>query len=191
MAAIPTAAAPTMTLAFHDTPAAMPDADETDAPVAVLAPRHYQERALAVFEDAELLLSAILPDARVEHVGASAIPGAYSKGDVDLCVAVPQDGFHEALGVLGEAGFTIRAGTPRTEPSCLLDAPASDMPLAVRLVEAGSRHESFTTFRDALRADATLLARYNAIRIEAGPRGAAAYRSAKDEFIRGVLKTRG
>ncbi len=179
-----------MTLALHDTPTTTPDA-ATAAPVVVLAPRHYQERAIAVFEDAELLLSAILPDARVEHVGASAIPGAYSKGDVDLCVAAPQDGFHEALGVLGEAGFSIRAGTLRTEQLCVLDAPASDVALSVRLVDAGSGRDAFTTFRDALRADPTLLARYNAVRIEAAPRGAAAYASAKDDFIRGVLAAQG
>ncbi len=167
------------------------DVDGSPRAVAVLAPRHYQERALAAFADAQLLLSAILPGARVEHVGASAIPGAYSKGDVDLCVAVPQDGFREALGVLGEAGFTLRAGTPRTEQHCLLDAPAGDVPLAVQLVESGPALASFTGFRDALRADPTLLARYNAIKIEAGPLGDAAYRAAKDEFIREVVSRTG
>jgi GrpB-like predicted nucleotidyltransferase (UPF0157 family) len=180
-----------MTLAIHDSQAATLDADEARRPVDVLAPRHYQERAIAAFEDMQLLLSAILPDARVEHIGASSIPGAYSKGDVDLCAAVPQGGFHEALGVLGEAGFTIRVGTPRTEHLCLLDAPAGDIPLAVQLIESASRFESFVAFRDALRADPTLLARYNAIKIEAGPLGEAAYRGAKDEFIRGVLAMRG
>ena len=42
-------------------------------------------------------------------------------------------------------------------------------------------------FRDALRADPTLLARYNALKIEAGPRGAAAYADAKARFIAETL----
>ena len=87
---MPLPLAPIMTLAISDTQAATPDTDR-DAPVALLAPRHYQERAVAAFEDAQLLLSAILPDARIEHVGASAVPGAYSRGGVDLCVVVPRD----------------------------------------------------------------------------------------------------
>ena len=184
---MPLPLAPIMTLAISDTQAATPDTDR-DAPVALLAPRHYQERAVAAFEDAQLLLSAILPDARIEHVGASAVPGAYSRGGVDLCVIVPRDGLREALGVLGEAGFALRPGAPRSEQQCTLDAPDGDNPLTVHLVETGSRFEAFTRLRDALRADATLLARCNAIKIDAAARGEAAYRVAKTEFIRGVVR---
>lgn len=175
-----------MTLAISDTQATTPGTDR-NAPVALLAPRHYQERAVAAFEDAQLLLSAILPDARIEHVGASAIPGAYSRGGVDLCVVVPRDGLREALGVLGEAGFALRPGAPRSEQQCTLDAPEGDIPLAVHLVEAGSRFTAFIRFRDALRADAALLASCNAIKIDAAARGEAAYRVAKAAFIRGVV----
>jgi len=175
-----------MSQAFLDT---QPDGliDPSAVAVQVHAPRQYQERALAAFEDAELLLGAILPEARIEHIGASAIPGAYSKGDVDICVAVPRDRFLEALGVLGEAGFTLREGTLRTEQLCMLDAPDSEVPLAVQLIEAGSRYEFFMRFRDALRDDATLVARYNALKIEAAPYGADAYRAAKSSFIHDVL----
>jgi GrpB-like predicted nucleotidyltransferase (UPF0157 family) len=161
--------------------------DPRVAPVDVRAPRQYQDQARAAFEDAELLLGAILPEARIAHVGASAIPGAYSRGGVDVCVAVPRDGFLEALAVLGEAGYTLRAGTPRTEQLCTLDAPAGDVALAVRLIEAGSRHESFLRFRDALRDDATLVARYNALKLQAAPYGRDAYRDAKSRFIGTVL----
>lgn len=175
-----------MNPAFLDT---QPDGlVDMEAPaVRVHAPRQYQERALAAYEDAELLLAAILPDARIEHVGASAIPGAYSRGDVDVCVVVPPDRWREALGVLGEAGFTLRPGTLRTEQACTLDAPGSDVALGVLLVDAGTRHDHFVRFRDALRDDATLVARYNALRLEAAERGAAAYRAAKARFIHEVL----
>lgn len=176
-----------MTLASADTQDALLDAGDP-APVAMLAPRDYQARAVAAFEDAELLLSAILPEARISHVGASSVPGAYSKGGVDLCVAVPIDGFMEALGVLGEAGFAIRPDTSIGEQLCVLDAPSDGgVPVSVQLIESGSRFESLVTLRDALRADASLLASYNAIRIDAARRGAHAYRVAKGAFIRGVV----
>jgi GrpB-like predicted nucleotidyltransferase (UPF0157 family) len=187
MATIPTHRRPsTMTLAFLDT---QPDSLDPAGAAAIelLAPRHYQSRAVSAYEDAELLLTAILPDARVEHVGAAAIPGAYSRGGVDVCVAVPRETFEEALGVLGEAGFTIRAQAPRTEPQCVLDAPAADVALALRLTGSGPRFERFVRFRDALRDNAALLARYNAIRIAAAAQGKAAYREAKAEFIERVL----
>ena len=175
-----------MSLAFPDVQGARLEADTAES-IAVLAPRHYQDRATTAYEDAELLLSAILPDARIEHVGASAIPGAYSRGGVDVCVAVPHEAFDEALGVLCEAGYVQRAQSDADERRAALSAPQSDVALTLQLIESGSRHEALMRFRDALRADATLLARYNAIKIEAGPLGSAAYRDAKGRFIAGVL----
>jgi GrpB-like predicted nucleotidyltransferase (UPF0157 family) len=178
-----------MSLAFPDVQGTRPEADAA-AIVALLAPRHYQDQAMAAYEDAELLLSAILPDARIEHVGASAVPGAYSRGGVDVCVAVPREAFDEALGVLCEAGCVPRS--PRSQDDgadrlAMLVAPNAGVPVLLRLIESGSGHESLMRFRNALRGDATLLARYNAIRIDAAALGGAAYADAKRSFIAGIL----
>ncbi len=133
-----------MSLAFPDVQGTRLEADARET-VAVLAPRHYQEVATAAYEDAELLLSSILPDARIEHVGASAVAGAYSRGGVDICVAVPRDAFDEALGVLCEAGYVQTS--PRThdhgqDRQATLAAPHADVPLTLRLIESGSRHDA-------------------------------------------------
>lgn len=178
-----------MALAFPDVQGTSVRADARE-PVTVLAPRHYQEVANAAYEDAELLLSSILPDARIEHVGASAIPGAYSRGGVDICVAVPPDAFDESLGVLCEAGYLQRPrhGAEADDRWAALVAPHGEVELTLQLIESGSAHESLMRLRDALRADATLLARCNAIKIEAGPQGGAAYADAKARFFVDVLK---
>jgi GrpB-like predicted nucleotidyltransferase (UPF0157 family) len=157
--------------------------DASSEAIPVLAPGRYQEVATAAYEDAELLLSSILPDARIEHVGASAIAGAYSRGGVDICVAVPRDAFDEALGVLREAGYVLRSQDEADDRWAALAAPHGAVPLTLQLIESGSRHESLMAFRDALRGGPALLARYNALKIEAGPLGAAAYDGAKARFI--------
>ena len=175
-----------MSLAFPDVQGARPEADARDF-VTVLAPRHYQEVAVVAYEDAELLLSAILPDARIEHVGASAVPGAYSRGGVDVCVAAPREAFDEALGVLCEAGYVLRSVDDGADRHATLAAPHGDVPLTLRLIESGSAHESLMRLRDALRADPTLLSRCNAIKIEAGPLGAGPYADAKAAFFAEVL----
>jgi len=175
-----------MSLAFPDVQGTRVQADARDT-VPVLAPRHYQEVANAAYEDAELLLSSILPDARIEHVGASAIPGAYSRGGVDVCVAVPPDSFDEALGVLREAGYVPRSQPGADPRRAALAAPHGAVALTLQLIESGSTHESLVRFRDALRGDATLLARYNAIKIEAGPHGGPTYEGAKKRFFAAVL----
>ena len=175
-----------MSLAFPDVQDLHHDADAPQS-VTVLAPRQYQEVATAAYEDAELLLSSILPDARIEHIGSSAIPGAYSRGGVDVCVAVPRDAFDEALGVLGEAGYLQRAHADGEHRWAALVAPHGDVPVTLQLIESGSRHESLMRFRDTLRGDPTLLSRYNALKIEAGPQGGHAYGGAKARFIADVL----
>jgi len=175
-----------MSLAFQDVHGTHLEADASDF-VTVLAPRDYQDVAIAAYEDAELLLTAILPDARIEHVGASAVPGAWSRGGVDICVAAPLGTFDEALGVLGEAGYLRRSLDDGADRRALLAAPDAAVPLTLRLIETGSAHESLMRVRDALRADISLLARYNAIRVEAGPRGGAAYARAKAAFFIDVL----
>ena len=178
-----------MSLAFPDVQGARLEADARES-IAVLAPRHYQDQAATAYEDAELLLSSILPDARIEHVGASAIAGAYSRGGVDICVAVPRDAYDESLGVLCEAGYVQHCPQSQddgTDRLVALVAPHGDVALTLQLIESGSTHEALMRFRDALRADATLLARYNAIKIESAPHGAAAYADAKARFVADVL----
>jgi GrpB-like predicted nucleotidyltransferase (UPF0157 family) len=177
----------TMSLAFPDVQGTSVQADAR-ATITVLAPRHYQDVANAAYEDAELLLSSILPDARIEHVGASAIPGAYSRGGVDICVAVPPDAFDEALGVLCEAGYLQRPQTAADGRWAAFVAPHAGLDLTLQLIESGSARESLMRLRDALRGDPTLLARCNAIKIEAGPQGGAAYADAKARFFADVLK---
>lgn len=162
------------------------DADAREL-VTLLAPGQYQDAAIAACEDAELLLTAILPEARVEHVGSSAVPGAWSRGGVDICVAAPRGTFDEALGVLGEAGYVQRSLDDSGDRHALLAAPDAAVPLALRLIETGSTHESMMRLRDALRADAALLARYNAIRMAAAPLGGLAYAHAKAAFFAGFL----
>ena len=162
------------------------EADAHDA-VAVLAPRQYQDVAVAAYEDAELLLSAILPDARIEHVGASAVPGAYSRGGVDICVAAPRGAFDEALGVLCEAGYLQRSLDDGGDRRAMLAAPHGAVPVTLRLIESGSAQESLMRFRDALRTDPALLSRYNALRIDAAPLGSTAYSGAKSAFVANIL----
>jgi GrpB-like predicted nucleotidyltransferase (UPF0157 family) len=170
--------------AVHDTRL---EAD-TREPVTLLAPAHYHHAAAAAYEDAELLLTSILPDARIEHVGATAVAGAHSRGGVDVCVAVPRDAFDEALGVLVEAGCLQRSQEDAADRHAALAMPYAQVPVTLQLIESGSGHESLLRVRDALRADAGLLARLNAAKAEGAAHGDAAYAIAKGRFFDSLLK---
>jgi uncharacterized protein len=45
----------------------------------------------------------MVPEAEIEHIGATSVPGALTKGDVDLLVSVPAERFGAAVAAL-EAG---------------------------------------------------------------------------------------
>ena len=171
-----------MSLVFPAVHDARPEAD-TREPVALLASSHWHHAAAAAYEDAELLLTSILPDARIEHVGATAVAGALSPGGVDVCVTVPRDAFHEALGVLLEAGCVQREQDEAVERHATLAMPCAQVPVTLRLIETGSGHESLMRVRDALRADAPLLARLDAAKAAAAPQGERAYAAAKARFF--------
>jgi GrpB-like predicted nucleotidyltransferase (UPF0157 family) len=171
-----------MSLAFPAVQDTRLEADPRE-PVTLLASSRWHAAATAAYEDAELLLTSILPDARIEHVGATAVAGALSSGDVDICVAVPHDAFDEALGVLVEAGCVQGSQADAAERHATLAMPYAQAPVTLRLIETGSRHEALMRVRDALRADAALLARLDAAKAAAAPQGERAYAAAKARFF--------
>lgn len=59
-------------------------------------------------------LRRLLPGAEIEHIGATAIPGTLTKGDVDLCVRVARAGFRAAADTLA-VHFTTKQPENWTE----------------------------------------------------------------------------
>lgn len=153
----------------------------------IYPPEEYQPAASAAYAKASVALKVLAPDARIEHVGSSAIPGAYSKGDVDICVCVRPAGFEATLAALLSAGYRIKPDTLRTSQLCMLESGGTDIPHAVQLIAAGSKFEFFFAFRDALRRDPQLVSRYNALKLNAARLGEADYRREKSRFIDEVL----
>lgn len=154
--------------------------------IPLLLPQQYQAHAANVLAEVQTALAPVLPQARIEHVGASAIPGAISKGDLDVLLIVPPGTLAQAVATLCTLGYQEKPDTLRTTQLCMLLSPRSDIDLALQVIEAGSRFEFFLHFRDALRADPALVEEYNRIkRVMAGAEEVQ-YRTAKGEFIETV-----
>lgn len=124
---------------------------------------------------------------QVEHVGASAVPGAISKGDLDVLALVDATIFSEACAEIKRLGFAEKPGTLRTAELCMLVPAGDEADVAIQLVAKGSEFEFFLTFRDALRAEPALVVEYNEVKEAAASLGRDAYREAKNAFIHGVL----
>jgi GrpB-like predicted nucleotidyltransferase (UPF0157 family) len=129
----------------------------------------------------------LVPSAQVEHVGATATPGALTKGDLDLLVSVESHTFPAAVDALGER-YDLEQRENWTETFASF-AEAGDLPVGIQLVVAGSDIEvAFRSLRRLFRTRPALLEQSNALkrRFEGGD--PAAYARAKQELLEAQLR---
>ncbi|MBM4366711.1 MAG: DUF2277 family protein [Deltaproteobacteria bacterium] len=109
-------------------------------------------------------LSPLVPaGAEWHHVGATAIPGSLTKGDLDICVRVSASDFVAALDGL-RSRLSDNAGSDRSDTYQSLNDDARSPPLGVQLVVRGGPEDFFLRLRDAVRADPAIVEELNAIR---------------------------
>jgi GrpB-like predicted nucleotidyltransferase (UPF0157 family) len=133
-------------------------------------------------------IARLLPGAEIVHVGSTAVPGALTKGDVDLMVRVPANAFEPAVRALGSAYSVHQPENWTPTYASFVDPESTDPPVGVQLVVAGSKDEAlFEPFVAALRGDPALLAEYNALKRRLDGSDYERYTREKGDFIERVL----
>ncbi len=146
----------------------------------------------AAFADHSARIARVLPEAAIEHVGSTAIPGALTKGDLDLLVRTPAERFAGAVAALRDRYAVHQPENWTPTYASFADRGSHDPPVGVQLVVAGSADDAlFAPFRDALIADPQLLAQYNALKRGLDGAEYDDYTDAKQAFIERVLAGRG
>jgi GrpB-like predicted nucleotidyltransferase (UPF0157 family) len=134
-------------------------------------------------------VAALLPDAEIVHVGATAIAGALTKGDLDLMVRVPADRFDTAASALRSVYSIHQPENWSATFASFVDPDEADPPVGVQLVAAGSPEERiFEPFIALLRDDPRLLDEYNALKRRLDGSDYERYTREKGEFIERVLE---
>jgi GrpB-like predicted nucleotidyltransferase (UPF0157 family) len=148
-----------------------------------------RDAATAAFEEHREQVLGLVPMAEIEHVGATSVPGALTKGDVDLLVRVQTDEFDAAVRAL-EGPYAVHQLTNWTPTLASFAAPGpADPPVGVQLVVAGSADDAlFGPFRDALIRDPGLLAEYNALKRRHNGEDYQRYTDVKGRFVERVLR---
>ncbi|RWB98693.1 MULTISPECIES: GrpB family protein [unclassified Mesorhizobium] len=124
-----------------------------------------------------------LPNSAViEHVGATAVPGCLTKGDLDICIRVDPQDFEAAEERLVRS-LERNSGSVRSDAFSAFMDDEQHPPLGVQLVAKGSELDFFVRFRDRLRESANLLSSYNDLKRRFEGRDMEEYRSAKADFI--------
>ena len=133
-----------------------------------------------------LLVSQLPVGAEMHHVGATAIPGCLTKGDLDIVVRVPAESFAETDLMLASK-FNRNAGSARIATFSAFEDTSRDPQLGIQLTAIDGPFDFFHHFVRALANSPQLLKEYNALKRAHNGRDASAYRAAKAQFIERVL----
>jgi GrpB-like predicted nucleotidyltransferase (UPF0157 family) len=145
-------------------------------------------------ETAEVLFAVVAPElisvlpasAEVVHVGATAVPGCVTKGDLDIVVRVDRVDFAASEALLAKR-FSRNVGSIRTDEFAAFEDPSRSPHLGVQLTMKGGAFDDFHQFVEELRRDPLLVRRYNDLKLRFNGKPMADYRAAKDAFVAEIL----
>jgi GrpB-like predicted nucleotidyltransferase (UPF0157 family) len=141
--------------------------------------------AEAMVEAFGLVVSRLLPDAEVHHIGATALPTGLTKGDVDVNIRIDTDGFARAVDVL-RRHYEPAQEHNWTRTYASFKADSYPLPLGIQLTVIGSPDDFLLALREAMLTRPALLDEYSECKRRAAPLGADAYWDAKDAFLRAL-----
>lgn len=148
-----------------------------------------RDAAGRLFAETVATLRPLLPETtEIHHVGATAVPGCLTKGDLDIVVRVAPEDFTAADQALA-LRYARNTGSVRTRDFSAFETPDAEPPLGIQLAAKGGDHDFFHLFVARLRAEPDLVARYNALKRRFEGQPMEIYREAKSDFIRAVLAT--
>jgi GrpB-like predicted nucleotidyltransferase (UPF0157 family) len=127
-------------------------------------------------------LMKLLPGADIQHVGATAVPGSLTKGDLDIQVRVTAADFADAEAVLA-AHYQRNAKSDRAIGFASFTDEKAQPPLGVQLTAIDSPEDRFYRFRDVLRAHPPLREAYDTLKRGWEGRSIAGYRAEKAAFF--------
>lgn len=150
-------------------------------------PEEYQDKVNLLFNQVQKDLKEILEDKRFEHIGASAIKGAVSKGDLDIFLGVDRNNFRSTIEQLKQVDFREKENTLSTNELCMMITEKYNYDVAIQVVVNGSKFEDFIKFRDLLNSRPDLLEELNVLK--RGCRGYTPekYRETKSSWVEKIL----
>ena len=126
-------------------------------------------------------LAPLLPPHELILTGGSSVPGALTKGDVDLHLRVAPEDFAGTVGIL--RGLYQVVHPEIWQATLATFAVEADLPTGLAVTPAGSEHDvRFRRTWQLLAADPDRLAEYNAVKLGGGD-----YEAAKSAFFDRLL----
>ncbi|HEX8875873.1 MAG TPA: GrpB family protein [Phycisphaerales bacterium] len=140
-----------------------------------------------LFRWLRLRIARRVPGAVILHIGATALRGLPTKGDLDIVVRVHKSRFDDADRALS-ALFTRNLESDRNASFASFQDDASVPPLGVQLVVIGSEHDDFHVVASLMAADPALRRRVAMLKRRFDGRSMERYRAAKGKLLDGAAQ---
>lgn len=135
-------------------------------------------------------ISALLPEAELHHIGATALPGALTKGDIDVLLRVPLRRFSTAVDVLRQH-FQIKQAVNWTpEFASFGDDTGYELRVGIQVVIKDSSMDFLLFLHDHFLHNPQALDEYNRLKTAHSDADHEHYWKAKDEFLSRILAAR-
>lgn len=143
-----------------------------------------------VLKQISALLAHLLPEAESYHIGSTAIPGALTKGDLDVLLRVESTQFESAVDVLRKH-FDVKQ-SENWEPCFASFGNDTDyvLPLGIQLAVKESDADVFLFIHDYLVGHPEVLEAYNRVKQEYADRSSDEYWAAKDRILGPIVALR-
>jgi GrpB-like predicted nucleotidyltransferase (UPF0157 family) len=156
------------------------------SPISLIDVREIAPVARRVVAEFERDFATVLAHAQVHHIGATSLPFGHTKGDVDVNVRVDEAQFPVTVTAFRER-LTPAQQVNWSESFASFSAEGYELPLGVQITSIGSPDDFLLELRDRMRADPSLLRRYDEIKVAAASAGGETYWKAKDRLLREIL----
>ena len=123
-------------------------------------------------------------------MGATALPGGVTKGDVDILVRVSPASFAAAVEALQRNFAVKQPGNWSAGFASFGDDTGHELPLGIQVVVEDSTEGFLLFLRDYVCANPEALAEYNRLKTAHTHEGAEGYWGSKDAFFREILAAR-
>jgi GrpB-like predicted nucleotidyltransferase (UPF0157 family) len=138
-------------------------------------------------EQKKIILNQI-PDADIQHVGSTAIPGSITKGDLDIQVRVSQVSFQDAVQKLSGI-YDLNEGSTQTDWFRAFKDDLSIPPLGVQLTVVNSELDIFWKMREILLCNERLRIEYDELKQTYNGKLMEDYRQAKGLFFQKLMES--
>ncbi len=146
----------------------------------------FREKAQEVFEGQKRRILELIPNADIQHVGSTAVPGTLTKGDLDITVRVEVEEFDQAVNAL-KSLYELNQPENWSDVYASFKSDKVGMDFGAQLVVKDSEHDFFLKQRDILIQDSDLREEYNAIKLKFEGKDMEKYREKKGEFFEKLI----